>query len=111
MTQLLLSGHFIALLASIDGEYVDALTAYVQMKYEQERTEIHILELAVRDEARRKGAATKLITAIGEIAKTINCWNIFVQTDFGDGAAISLYERFGNRADIIHFDISGSRFE
>lgn len=111
LAKLLGSDHFIALLASIDGEYVGALTAYVQVKYEQERTEIHILDLAVRDEARRKRAAAKMIAAIGGIAKTINCWNIFVQTDFGDAAAISLYERFGNRTDIIHFDIPISRFE
>ena len=40
-----------------------------------------------------------------EIAAKRGGWVIFVQADYGDDPAIRLYERFGYREQVLHFDI------
>ncbi|HCY55930.1 MAG TPA: AAC(3)-I family aminoglycoside 3-N-acetyltransferase, partial [Oceanicaulis sp.] len=53
--RLLADPNFIALAALEDGKLVGALAAYVLVKYEQERSEIYIYDLAVDEARRRKG--------------------------------------------------------
>jgi aminoglycoside 3-N-acetyltransferase I len=68
-----------------DDEVVGGLAAYELRKFEQERSEIYIYDLAV---AAARGA-----------------YVIFVQADRGDDAAIALYGKLGTREDVLHFDI------
>ena len=96
---------FIALAAIVDGRVVGALAAYVLKKFEQERSEIYIYDLAVREDCRRRGVATGLINKTREIAKDIGAWVVYVQADAGDDPAIKLYESLGTREDVHHFDI------
>jgi aminoglycoside 3-N-acetyltransferase I len=63
LERLLARDHFIALAAVEDGEVVGGLAAYELQKFEQERSEIYIYDLAVAGEHRRKGIATALIEA------------------------------------------------
>jgi aminoglycoside 3-N-acetyltransferase I len=80
--QRLLADHkFIALAAWVDGEMVGALAAYELVKYEAERSEIYIYDLAVREEHRRRGVATALIEALSPIAREKGAWVIYVQAD------------------------------
>ena len=97
--------HVIALAAIADGAIVGGLVAYVLHKLEQERSEIYIYDLAVVETHRRRGIATALITDVQAIASEIGAWVIFVQADYGDEPAIALYEKFGTREDVMHFDI------
>ena len=99
------SDNFIALAAVADGAVVGGLAAYVLKKFERQRSEVYIYDLAVRGEHRRRGIATRLINELREIAREIGAWVIFVQADHGDDPAIALYESLGVREDVLHFDI------
>jgi aminoglycoside 3-N-acetyltransferase I len=97
---------FIPLVAVADGKVVGGLVAYVLQKFEQERSEIYIYDLAVDEEYRRRGIATGLINKLREIARERGAWVIYVQADHGDDPAIKLYESLGTREDVLHFDIA-----
>lgn len=105
LAKLLDSETFVAI-AAFDGEQViGGLTAYVLQKFEQERSEVYIYDLAVAEEHRRLGVATGLIEALREIAVRLGAYVIYVQADYGDDPAIALYARLGAREDVMHFDI------
>ena len=92
--------------AIVDGRVVGGLAAYVLKKFEQERSEIYIYDLAVLEKFRRLGIATGSISKLREIARDVGSYVIFVQADPGDDPAIKLYESLGTREDVYHFDIS-----
>jgi aminoglycoside 3-N-acetyltransferase I len=96
---------FIPLVADVEGKVVGGLVAYVLRKFEQERSEIYIYDLAVDENYRRRGIATGLINKLREIAREKGAWVIYVQADHGDDPAIKLYESLGTREDVLHFDI------
>ena len=102
---LLGSDDFIALAALQDGQVVGGLAAYVLHKFEQERSEIYIYDLAVAAAHRRKGIATALILALKPIAASRGAYVIFVQADPVDTPAVALYTKLGTREDVLHFDI------
>jgi aminoglycoside 3-N-acetyltransferase I len=106
LSRLLEDEKFIALVARIDGQMVGALAGYELVKYEAERSEIYIYDLAVLEQFRRRGVATALIEAIKPIARAKGAWMIFVQADPPDGPAVALYEKLGTREEVYHFDIS-----
>nr|AMP54343.1 AAC3-I [uncultured bacterium] len=104
----LLSGDsFIALVALKNQEVVGGIAAYELRKFEQERSEIYIYDLAVSSKHRRRGIATALIEELKTIAKVRGAYVIFVQADTGieDEDAIALYTKLGTREDVLHFDI------
>ena len=98
--------NFIALAAIANGRVIGGLAAYVLKKFEQERSEIYIYDLGVREKYRRCRVATNLINRLREIAREIGAYVIFVQADRGDDPAIKLYESLGTREDVQHFDIA-----
>jgi aminoglycoside 3-N-acetyltransferase I len=106
LSELLSSQSFIAVAAvSAEAGIVGGLAAYVLRKFEQARSEIYIYDLAVLEHCRRQGVATALIDALKEIAKARGAYVIFVQADYGDDPAISLYTKLGIREEVLHFDI------
>jgi aminoglycoside 3-N-acetyltransferase I len=113
LRKLLGGDSFIALAAFDDGAVVGALCAYQLHKFEQERSEIYIYDLAVAATHRRRGIATALIGSLQDIAAARGAWVIFVQADTGpeDAAAIALYSKLGTRENVLHFDIPVSRTE
>ena len=105
LQRLLAKPHFIAL-AAMDGDaVVGALAAYELEKFEQQRSEIYIYDLAVAESHRRQGIATALIETLRAIGAKRGAYVIFVQADYGDDPAIALYEKLGIREDVMHFDI------
>jgi aminoglycoside 3-N-acetyltransferase I len=106
LRQLLAGDSFFVLVAEQDGEVIGGLAAYELKKFEQERSEIYIYDLAVAQAHRRKGVATALIQELRRIAAGRGAYVIFVQADHGDDAAIALYTRLGVREDVLHFDIA-----
>lgn len=104
--KLLAQTSFVALVALEDQKVVGGLAAYVLEKFEQERSEIYIYDLAVVEAHRRKGVATGLINKLKGIAKEVGAYVIYVQADTGDDPAIKLYESLGTREDVHHFDIT-----
>src|SRR5690606_19694434 len=75
----LASPNAIALVAIVDGAVVAGLAAYVLEKFEQERSEVYIYDLAVAEHVRRRGIATALIRELQRIAKNRGAWVIYVQ--------------------------------
>ena len=88
---------------------IGGLTAYILDKFEQERREIYIYDLAVLKEHRRRGIARELIQKLRQEGKELGAYIIFVQADKGDVAAIKLYESFGTREEVYNFDITVDR--
>ena len=105
LTRLLTEQHFIAVVAMNGEEVVGGLVAYELDKFEQDRREIYIYDLAVAENHRRRGVATKLIGELRKIASERNVYVIFVQADTDDGPAIALYESLGTKETAHHFDI------
>ena len=105
LENLLSDRRFILLVASVDGLIVGALSAYELMKYEQERSEFYIYDLAVAEPFRRRGIARSLVEALKPIARAAGGWMIFVQADRGDDPAIALYRSLGVEEQPLHFDI------
>ena len=106
LRKLLGSGYFIALVAIQDNQVVGALAAYELHKFEQERSEIYIYDLAVDAAHRREGIATAMIQSLRAIAAARGAYVIFVQADYGDDPAVALYTKLGVREDVMHFDIA-----
>jgi aminoglycoside 3-N-acetyltransferase I len=104
--RLLSRDYFIALVALKNGLVVGGIAAYELQKFEQERSEIYIYDLAVAAAHRREGIATALIQELKKIAVARAAYVIFVQADIEDRPAIALYTKLGVREDVLHFDIA-----
>lgn len=107
--QRLLAGETFIALAALDGSRViGGLAAYELKKFEQERSEIYIYDLAVDKDHRREGVATALIKKLQRLAAERGAYVIFVQADTtpDDEPAIALYTKLGVREDVLHFDIA-----
>jgi aminoglycoside 3-N-acetyltransferase I len=105
LARLLGSDTFIAIAALKSGTVVAGLAAYELRKFEQERSEIYIYDLAVAAAHRREGIATALIRELQAIAAERGAYVIYVQADIVDTPAIALYSKLGVREDVLHFDI------
>jgi aminoglycoside 3-N-acetyltransferase I len=105
LTRLLSKEHFIALVAMKGDEVVGGLTAYELDKFEQDRREIYIYDLAVAQTPRRRGVATGMISELRSIASRRGAYIIFVQANLEDGPAVALYESLGKKGIAYHFDI------
>lgn len=102
---LLEKSHVIVLVALAEAQVIGGLVAYELVKFEQARSEIYIYDLAVAEAERRRGIATALIERLREIAAERGAWVVYVQADYGDDPAIALYEKLGEREEVLHFDI------
>lgn len=103
---LLSSKNFISLVATSENAVVGGLAAYVLDKFEQERKEVYIYDLAVHERYRRRRIATNLINELRRIAREQGAYIIYVQADKVDEAAVKLYESLGKKEDVFHFDIA-----
>ncbi|MBN1238964.1 MAG: AAC(3)-I family aminoglycoside N-acetyltransferase [Gammaproteobacteria bacterium] len=105
LERLLGSESFIALAAMKGTDVVGGIAAYELKKFEQERSEIYLYDLAVAAAHRREGIATALIEELRKIAAARGAYVVFVQADLVDSPAIALYSKLGRREDVLHFDI------
>ena len=105
VASLLGKAHYIALACTQGERVVGGLTAYVLEKFEQQRSEVYIYDLAVDEAHRRRGIATRLIQQLQGIAREAGAYVIVVQADPGDDPALALYASLGTREDVYHFDI------
>jgi aminoglycoside 3-N-acetyltransferase I len=106
MRRLLSDRKFVALAALKDGHVIGGIAAYELVKYEQERSELYIYDLAVAEPFRRRRVATSLIEALKPIACAKGAWMMFVQADRQDEPAVALYRKLGSEEEVLHFDIA-----
>ena len=90
----------------VEDSVVGCLAAYELRKFEQERSEIYIYDLAVYQEHRRQGIATRLIERTKEIARERSAWVVYVQSDYIDTPAVNLYSKLGIKEEVMHFDLT-----
>ena len=111
LRSLLADPTFIALAAMKDGDVVGGLVAYELRKFEQQRSEVYIYDLAVASAHRREGIATALIERLQAIAAQQGAWVIYVQADTApqDAPARAMYSKLGTREEVLHFDIPVGR--
>lgn len=81
----------IVVVAESEGEIVGGSVAYVMKKYEQERSEVYVYDLAVSDAVQGQGIGTQLMAKIREIAKQTGAYVVWLQADEGD-RAVQFYE-------------------
>jgi aminoglycoside 3-N-acetyltransferase I len=105
LERLLGGDTFIAVVALVDGAVVGGLAGYELRKFERERSEIFVYDLAVAAAHRRRGIATALLLETKRIAAARGAWVVFIQADADDEPAVALYEKLGTREDAAHFDI------
>jgi aminoglycoside 3-N-acetyltransferase I len=105
LSRLLRSETFVAVAAVVEGHVVGGLAGYVLPKFEQERSELYLYDLAVAEAYRRQGLATALIRRLQAVAAERGIYVVFVQADYGDDPAIALYTKLGTSEDVLHFDI------
>jgi aminoglycoside 3-N-acetyltransferase I len=105
LSDLLAKQHVVVLVCLATDKVVGGLVAYELDKFERARRELYIYDLAVDDGYRRQGIATALIEHARGIAAQRAAWVLYVQADYGDAAAVVLYEKLGAREDVMHFDI------
>jgi aminoglycoside 3-N-acetyltransferase I len=105
---LLADPHIIVLVAVVAAEVAGGLVAYELRKFERQRSEIYLYDLAVAEPARRRGIATALLERLRVLAGERGASSVFVQADYVDAPAISLYEGLGAREEVLHFDIKPS---
>ncbi|QMW22165.1 GNAT family N-acetyltransferase [Sandaracinobacteroides saxicola] len=105
LERLLARDSFVALVAEAEGTVVGGLVAYELLKAEAETSEFYIYDLAVAADWRRRGVARALLRAMGEIAAARGASAVFVQADPVDVPAVTLYEGFGPREEVFHFDV------
>ncbi|MFZ5733963.1 MAG: GNAT family N-acetyltransferase [Pseudomonadota bacterium] len=99
---------FFAVIASDGDSVIGGLAAYELRKFEQQRSEIYIYDLAVDVEHRRRGVATALIRTLGEAARKQGAYVMFVQADNAeeDEPARALYAKLASEHIIAHhYDI------
>src|ERR1051325_8544644 len=106
LQRLLGKPHFIALVATTGDEVVGGLAAYELDKFEQDRREIYIYDLADAERHRRRGVARGLIHTLQTIASERDVYVIFVQADLDDAPAVALYASLGAQQTAHHFDIA-----
>lgn len=104
LQSLLAKEHILVCVASSGGELAGGLVAYVLDKFEQQRKEVYIYDLAVASKYRRRKVATGLIQFVQAEAQGLGAWVVFVQADPVDTAAVKLYSSLGTREDVLHFD-------
>ena len=108
LERLLGSDSFIAVAAMEDGTVIGGIAAYELRKFEQQRSEIYIYDLAVAETHRRRGVATALMNELKTIAAARGAYVMFVQADIDDAPAIALYTKLGVREDVVHFDLTAT---
>lgn len=105
--KLLDNPHNIVLVAIDNDVVIAGLIAYELQKFEQERSELYVFDLAVSHSHRRQGVATGLISLLKEIGQSRNATSIFVQADNEDTPALALYQKLSTamHTDVTHFEL------
>lgn len=81
----------IVLVAEHDSQIVGGLVAYCLTKFEQQRKEIYLYDLAVSTHHQRQGIGKILMNELRAVAKSLGAYIVFVQADEGDDG-VAFYE-------------------
>lgn len=94
LADFLAQGQNIVLVAEHNGQVIGGLVAYCLTKFEQERKEVYLYDLAVSTSHQRQGIGKTLMNELRAVAKSLGAYIVFVQADEGD-EAVAFYESLG----------------
>lgn len=86
MREFLADDHHIVLVAQNAGRVIGGLVAYHLPKFERERSEVYVYDLAVSTEHHHQGIGKALMTKVREVAQSLGAYVVFVQADEADDA-------------------------
>lgn len=107
LIEYLQSRSHIVLVAENYGEIIGGLVAYVLHKFEQNRKEVYVYDLAVATNAQQQGVGRKLMAEVRRIAKEEGAYVVFVQAD-KDDAAVHFYRALNPKEEsaTLNFDFN-----
>ncbi len=97
-------GHF--LLVAYDGEHPVGFVSGVEMTPPDKGTEMFLYELSVAESFRRRGTATALVTALGDLARQRGCYDLWVLTDADNALGLATYRSTGANVPTSHVMLS-----
>lgn len=106
LVQQLSSGAFIMVVALVDSTVVGGFGGYVLTKFEQERSEVFIYDLAVVSEFRRRGIATALIEKAKELARQRGAHLVWIQSESDDLPSSRTYQQYVDPLKANHYEFS-----
>jgi ribosomal protein S18 acetylase RimI-like enzyme len=101
-------GHYL-LIAYEDNGPVGFVSG-VEMTHPDKGTEMFVYELAVDEGYRRQGIGKALVFALAEIARSHDCYDMWVLTDADNEAALATYQAAGatgrSTHEMLTFDLT-----
>ena len=91
------AGHHL-LVASV-GEEAVGMVSGVETTHPDKGTEMFLYELSVAEPYRGRGIATRLVTALADLARRVGCYGMWVLTDDTNAPALGAYRAAGGVCD------------
>jgi ribosomal protein S18 acetylase RimI-like enzyme len=93
-------GHH--LLMAFEADVAAGFVSGVELTHPDKGTEMFLYELAVDEPYRRRGIGTALVNELLAIARTHNCYDMWVLTDHDNDAALATYRTTGTSEESSH---------
>ena len=98
-----LSNDHIWVWVAMDQEQVlGGLVGYELPKFETQRSELYLYDLAVASAHQGQGIGRGLIDTLIAQVKSTDIWAVFVQADLGDEVPNALYQSYGYEQEKVH---------
>ena len=94
--------HVWVMVAMDQGETLGGLVGYELPKFETQRSELYLYDLAVESAHQGQGIGRGLLDALIAQVKTTDIWAVFVQADLGDEVPNALYQSYGYKQEKVH---------
>ena len=94
--------HVWVMVAMDQGEILGGLVGYELPKFETQRSELYLYDLAVESAHQGQGIGRGLLDALIAQVKTTDIWAVFVQADLGDEVPNALYQSYGYKQEKVH---------
>ena len=94
--------HVWVMVAMDQGEILGGLVGYELPKFETQRSELYLYDLAVASTHQGQGIGRGLLDALIAQVKTTDIWAVFVQADLGDEVPNALYQSYGYKQEKVH---------
>ena len=94
--------HVWVMVAMDQGEILGGLVGYELPKFETQRSELYLYDLAVESARQGQGIGRGLLDALIAQVKTTDIWAVFVQADLGDEVPNALYQSYGYKQEKVH---------
>lgn len=102
---LLSKSSFLAIVAIEQDQVIGAGAGYRHHKFEMERSEIFIYDLAVATRHQQRGIGTAILREYQHIAHETDAWTVNIASDHSDPIPTALYGKLGVKEQANWFDL------